>query len=209
MLTGNRERGPGIWNLVDVHSGERSHEITEMNYKTIPLVGILSAGLFVLTAQQPDSSGVFTSAQAEAGRLAYERTCGKCHTPTLLGRKGDPGELPPLSFLSASYQKFIGPRGFVAPLAGKVFIDRWGGKTAGQLLARFQETVDDPYFQFEGMKDETTANITAYVLQVREGRNPAVDQNDRCHRQFDNALNRWRGCRRAKSTAPNLRQTSI
>jgi len=137
-----------------------------MIYRAIALAGVLGSGLFFLTAQQPASSGVFTSAQAEGGRLAYERTCGKCHTNTLLGRKGDPGELPPLSSLSASYQKFIGPRGFVAPLAGKVFIDRWGGKTAGQLIARFQETVDDPYFQFEDMKDETTVDITAYVLQV-------------------------------------------
>lgn len=98
--------------------------------------------------------------------MAYERTCGKCHTNTLLGRKGDKDELPPISSLSASYQKFIGARGFVAPLTGKVFIDRWGGKTAGQLIARFQETVDDPYFQFEDMTGETTVNITAYVLQV-------------------------------------------
>src|SRR5712692_851030 len=125
-----------------------------MIYRAILLIGILVSGFFFLTAQQPASSGAFTSAQAEAGRLTYERTCGKCHTSTLMGRKGDPGELPPLSSLSASYQKFIGPRGFVAPLTGKVFIDRWGGKTAAQLIARFQETVDDPYFQFEGMNDE-------------------------------------------------------
>ena len=137
-----------------------------MKHTAILLTVILGSGLFVLTGQQPTPSGIFSSAQAEAGRLAYERTCGKCHTPTLMGRKGDKEELPPLSSLSASYQKFIGPRGFVAPLAGKVFIDRWGGKTAAQLIARFQETVDDPYFQFEGMSDETTVNITAYVLQV-------------------------------------------
>jgi hypothetical protein len=83
-----------------------------------------------------------------------------------MGRKGDPGELPPLNSLSDSYPKFIGPRGIVARLAGKIFLDRWGGKTVAQLIARFQETVDDPYFQFENMKDETTVNITAYVLQV-------------------------------------------
>ena len=129
------------------------------------LVG-LGSGLLVLAAQQPASGGVFTATQAEAGRVAYERTCGQCHTTTLMGRKGDPGELPPLSSLSASYQKFIGPRGVVAPLAGKVFLDRWGGKTAAQLIARFQETVDDPYFKFENMTDETTVDITAYVLQV-------------------------------------------
>jgi hypothetical protein len=137
-----------------------------MTYRAIPLVGILGLGLFVLAGQQPAPPGVFTSAQAEAGRQAYERTCGKCHTPTLMGRKGDPGELPPLSSLPASYQKFIGPRGFVPPLAGNVFIERWGAKTAGQLIARFQETVDDPYLKFEDMHDETTVNITAYVLQV-------------------------------------------
>ena len=138
-----------------------------VNHKAMLLaIVILGSGLFVLTGQQPVPSGIFTSAQAEEGQVAYERTCGKCHTPTLLGRKGEPGELPPFSSLSASYQKFIGPRGFVAPLAGKVFIDRWGGKTAAELIARFQETVDDPYFQFEGMDDQTTVNITAYVLQV-------------------------------------------
>lgn len=126
----------------------------------------MCSGLLVLTGQQATPSGIFTSAQAEAGRTAYERTCGKCHTNTLLGRNGDKGELPPISSLSAPYQKFIGPRGFVPPLTGKVFIDRWGGKTAAELIARFQETVDDPYFQFEGMNDETTVDITAYVLQV-------------------------------------------
>ena len=134
--------------------------------RAIVLVGVLAFAWLLLTAQQPTSSGIFTSSQAEAGRAAYERTCGKCHTNTLMGRKGDPDELPLLNTLSPSYQKFIGPRGFVAPLAGKVFLDRWGAKTAAQLIARFQETVDDPYFQFEDMNAETTVNITAYVLQV-------------------------------------------
>ncbi|WP_031494869.1 hypothetical protein [Bryobacter aggregatus] len=136
-----------------------------MRLKITFLLGILSSGL-LLTGQQAAPSGIFTSAQAEAGRVAYDRTCGKCHTNTLLGRKGDNGELPLLSSLSAPYQKFIGPRGLVPPLAGKSFLDRWGEKTAADLIARFQITADDPFFQFEDMKDETTVNITAYVLQV-------------------------------------------
>ena len=49
-----------------------------MIYKASPLVAILGSGLMILTAQQPVTSsvtaGVFTAAQAEAGRLAYERT---------------------------------------------------------------------------------------------------------------------------------------
>ena len=162
-----------------------------MTDRIVPLVGILGAGLIILNlnAQQPASNGIFTSAQAEAGRATYERTCGKCHTPTLMGRKGDPGELPPLSSLSASYQKFIGPRGFVAPLAGKVFLDRWGGKTAGQLIARFQETVDDPYFKFEDMNNETTVNITAYVLQVN-GAKAGTEPLTRTTSVFVNAATR-------------------
>lgn len=134
-----------------------------MTHKTMPLAFAL-LGLFVLAGQEPAPSGVFTTAQAEAGRVAYENTCGQCHTSTLLGRKGDPSERPLVSSLSAAYQEFIGHRGYVAPLVGKEFIARWGSKTVAQLIARFQETVSA--FPPEGMNDETTVNITAYVLQV-------------------------------------------
>src|SRR4051794_29716525 len=105
------------------------------------VLALAGSGLFVLAGEEPTPARVFTSAQAEAGRVAYENTCGKCHTPTLLGRKGDPGELPPVGSLSTAYQEFIGPRGYVRPLAGKEFVSRWGSKTVAELIARFQETV--------------------------------------------------------------------
>ena len=83
----------------------------------------------------------------------------------MLGRKGpNGGELPPVNSLSDAYRKFIGPRGFVSPLTGKVFVERRGSKTAAELIARFQETVS--VFPPEGMNDETTVNIMAYVLQA-------------------------------------------
>jgi hypothetical protein len=142
-------------------------KVTTVNRKAILLaVAILGSGRLILTGQQQTSPGVFTSAQAEAGRTAYENTCGKCHTYTLLGRKGGEGELPPVSSLSAAYQKFIGNPNYVPPLAGKTFLDRWGEKTVAELIARFQITVSDPFFQFEGINDDTTVNITAYVLQT-------------------------------------------
>ncbi|MES1260677.1 MAG: hypothetical protein ABUS49_02990 [Acidobacteriota bacterium] len=119
-----------------------------------------------MTGQEPEPPAIFTAAQAEAGRITYENTCGKCHTPSLLGRKGDPGELPTLASLSPEYRKFIGPRGWVPPLAGPVFLSRWGSKTAAQLIARFQVTAVDPFFGFEGIDDEAVLNITAYALQV-------------------------------------------
>jgi hypothetical protein len=150
-----------------------------LNRKVMMLVVMIGAGLFTLAGQEPAPSGVFTLAQAEKGRAAYENTCGQCHTPTLLGRKGEPGELPPLSSLSDSYQKFIGPRGFVPPLAGKTFLDRWGSRTAAQLVARFQETFD--YFLPEGVDREANVDITAYVLQVngaKAGNRPLTRTTD-------------------------------
>jgi cytochrome c len=132
---------------------------------TLSAIGLLGSGL-LLTGQPPATPATFTAAQAEAGRTAYENSCGKCHTWTLLGRKGEDSELPPVASLPASYQKFIGTPNHVPPLAGKVFLDRWGHKTAAELIARFEVTAKDPFFQFEGMNDETIVNITAYILQM-------------------------------------------
>src|ERR1700722_4837367 len=82
---------------------------------------MLGSGRLVLTGQQNTAPTVFTLGQAEAGRTAYQNACGKCHTYTLLGRKGEEGELPPVASLSAPYQKFIGTPNHVPPLAGKSF----------------------------------------------------------------------------------------
>jgi hypothetical protein len=138
-----------------------------MNRKAILLAAtMLGLGCLVLSGQQQTPPRVFTSAQAEAGRVSYTNTCGRCHTYTLLGRKGEEGELPPVSSLSDADQKFIGNPNHVPPLAGEAFLDRWGKKTVAQLIARFQITVSDPNFQFKNIDDDTTVNITAYVLQV-------------------------------------------
>jgi hypothetical protein len=141
--------------------------------RTLLVLATLGSGCFVITGQQPPSNGVFTAAQAEAGKTAYERTCGKCHTYRLLGRTGQDGELPPVSSLPASYQKFVGNPVYVPPLVGNVFLSRWGQRTAAGLIARFQDTAGDPFFQFEDMNDETVVNITAYVLQ-RNGAKPGT-----------------------------------
>src|SRR5689334_5656424 len=88
---------------------------------------LLTSGL-LMPGQQPSPASVFTSDQANAGRVTYEKTCGRCHTLSLLGRKGDPSELPPIGSLSDSDKQFIGAKGhvYVPPLAGKDFLDRWG-----------------------------------------------------------------------------------
>jgi cytochrome c553 len=135
-----------------------------MNHKALLLAAVLGSGLFVLTAQQPTPSGAFTAAQAEAGRAAYGSTCGKCHTATLRGRKGEPGELPPVSSLPASYREFIkGSSVGVRPLVGAEFLNRWGSHTAAELIRQIGETVEA--FPPDGKNDDTPVNITAYVLQ--------------------------------------------
>lgn len=121
---------------------------------------------FMLTGQEPARPAVFTAAQAEAGRVSYENSCGRCHAYSLLGRTGQEGELPPISGLPAAYQQFIGKSGRVPPFVGKTFLSRWGQKTAAELVARFEVTASDPFFQFEGMNDDAVVNITAYVLRM-------------------------------------------
>jgi hypothetical protein len=138
-----------------------------MNLKAALLtIALLTSGRLILIGQQPATPAVFTAAQADAGRTVYNNSCGKCHTYTLLGRKGEEGELPPVVTLSPPYQKFIGTPNHVPPLAGKVFLSRWGQKTAGELIARFQVTASDPFFEFQDMNDDAVVNITAYVLQM-------------------------------------------
>jgi mono/diheme cytochrome c family protein len=126
----------------------------------------VAAGGLMVHAGQQRTPAAYTESQAAKGKSIYQNTCGKCHTYSLQGRQGEDGELPPLSSLSAAYQGFVKNSGRVPPLAGKVFLSRWGQKTVAELIARFQITASDPFFQFEGLDDEGVVNLTAYVLQV-------------------------------------------
>jgi hypothetical protein len=93
-------------------------------------------------------------------------TCARCHTYSLRGRKGNEGELPPVSTLSQADQKFIGNPNHVPAFVGYVFLSRWGNKTAAQLIARFDVTARDSSFGFKNVDDNTAVNITAYVLKM-------------------------------------------
>jgi hypothetical protein len=138
-------------------------------FRTVILKSLSAVAMLcsvIVSGQQSDGVGIFTSEQAKAGRVAYEKTCGRCHTLTLMGRQGKPEERPAVSSLSKADQQFINNySGLVPPLAGEKFLEHWGSKSAAQLVARFQEAK----FSFEeaGLTDdETIVDITAYVLQV-------------------------------------------
>ena len=58
-----------------------------MNHRAVVFaIALVGLGSVILAGQQSTTPAVFTAAQAEAGRTAYENSCGKCHTLTLLGR---------------------------------------------------------------------------------------------------------------------------
>ena len=126
----------------------------------------LCLAVAIASGQQSDRGRIFTSVQAAVGRVAYEKSCGRCHTLTLMGRQGKEDELPAVTSLSDADRKFIADYdNRVPPLAGKFFLERWGSKTAAQLVARFQEAKFS--FKQAGLtEDEDIVRITAYVLQV-------------------------------------------
>jgi S-disulfanyl-L-cysteine oxidoreductase SoxD len=135
--------------------------------KKLPIiaVAVASCGFFTLTAQQSTPTAVFTAAQAAAGRAAYESSCNRCHTDTLIGRDGT-GEIPEIA------QPY---KGRIPPLAGAnaafpPFLTKWGAKTTNALYKRIREAV--PAFPPPGLtiNDELGLDITAYVLQVNGAR---------------------------------------
>ena len=106
-----------------------------------------------------------------------------------MGRQGKPDERPEVSSLSKDDQQFIkNANGRVPPLAGDGFLQRWGSKTAAQLVMRFQEAK----FSFDeaGLTDdESIVDITAYVLQVN-GAKPGTQPLTRTTEAIVNSLTR-------------------
>jgi len=133
------------------------------------LTALAGFGFGLLIGQETAPAPVFSAAQADAGRTEYLSTCVKCHTDTLRGRNGDPGEMPPVSSLPEDMQKMIRDRnGKVPPLAGPYFLARWGARSAGDLSQRIKEAIGG--FPPDGTNDQTFLNVTAYVLQVNGAR---------------------------------------
>jgi hypothetical protein len=127
-------------------------------------IALVGPGLFLVTGQQTPASTVFTGAQAEAGRAAYENSCGRCHTYNLLGRHGAEGELPPLTSLPEPFLTFIGPRKHVPALIGKDFVMKYGQKTLAEMFTLFRGAADTTPVSELHMSDDTLVNITAYIL---------------------------------------------
>ncbi|MEJ0035379.1 MAG: hypothetical protein WDO68_04760 [Gammaproteobacteria bacterium] len=108
-------------------------------------------------------------AQAKAGKVAYESSCGICHLNSLRGRVGIAGELPDPDTLPRNYQETInGNAGQVPALAGEEFLAKWGSKTAGEFAVRVLSA--SGAFPPKGADDSTFLAVTAYILQSNGAR---------------------------------------
>ena len=109
----------------------------------------------VAAAQQPPSppAPVYTAAQAEAGRAAYDISCSGCHLPDLRGS-------------------------FEAPqLTGSNFLNQWGDKTISDLYTYLMSSM--PPTDPGGPGGQAMAGILAYILQAngaRPGPQPLTPQ---------------------------------
>jgi mono/diheme cytochrome c family protein len=112
---------------------------------------VVGSGFYVLTGQATTSLAVYTAAQAAAGRTAYQSSCVKCHTETLI---------PPAD------AKHMGRT--IPPLAGTNFMARWGAGTTNDLFDRIKNAAGA--FPPTDPGEKTDLNLTAYVLQVNGAR---------------------------------------
>ncbi|HEY2012014.1 MAG TPA: cytochrome c [Bryobacteraceae bacterium] len=86
--------------------------------------------------------GVYTKAQADRGQNTYREDCAKCHAENLMGGEAGP------------------------PLAGSEFLNKWNGKTAGDLFTLMRKTMpsDDP----GNLSTRQYSDIVAYILSANE-----------------------------------------
>src|SRR5512134_1666309 len=108
--------------------------------RVLALAVLVALSLTVTAGQQPGPAGPYTTAQAAAGRTAYEASCVACHRPDL----GGTNEAP--------------------QLAGGNFINAWGTRTTRDLFDYIQNTM--PPTAPGSLSPATTADIIAYILQA-------------------------------------------
>src|SRR5882672_1102451 len=121
----------------------RELSLTPSRGFTRPRLGVAAgaaAGLLIaaLSAQTPSSSGVFTAAQAAAGRAAYQANCASCHMPDLGGRNEAP------------------------PLAGANFMNTWRTRTTKDLFDYMSGTMPP---DVPSLAADQYLAIAAFVLQ--------------------------------------------
>jgi hypothetical protein len=129
------------------------------------LLALIPFGTLSTAGQSTTPPGVYTTAQADAGRQQLQKNlfgaCTDCHTTSLGGRSGNANETPALSSLPEDYQKLItGNSGRVPDLVGSAFRTRWAGRSTKDLTREFVGRFAS------SLSEETRLNLIAYILQA-------------------------------------------
>ena len=108
--------------------------------KTVAATGVLLSWSAAATAQPDAAGGLFTAAQAAAGRAAYEQVCAECHRNDLRGTAHG------------------------TELTGVGFMSVWDARPARALFEYLREEM--PPGAGGSLEDETYLGIAAYILQA-------------------------------------------
>jgi alcohol dehydrogenase (cytochrome c) len=103
--------------------------------------GACSIGVLCYAQQ---GAGIYTAAQAAAGRATYQANCSSCHAENLSGQN------------SAS------------ALAGGVFMSSWGDRTPGDLVGFLEGAM--PPSNPGGLGEQAYVNVTAFILDFNGAR---------------------------------------
>ena len=114
---------------------------------TLSVLLCAGAGAAAVAEPQPAprtaKDGVYTAAQADAGKTAYMEKCASCHG------------------------KMAGATPDMAPLLNDyVFQDTWKNRSIGELFERIRMTM--PQSEPGSLSPERTAQIVAYILSANE-----------------------------------------
>jgi mono/diheme cytochrome c family protein len=109
----------------------------------VAIVGLASLGVYSTRVHAQDtnknaSDGVYSKAQADAGKAGYAAKCASCHGDALTG-----GEMAP-------------------PLAGGDFMANWNGLTVFDFFDRVRKTM--PLGKEGSLNRQEVGDITAFIL---------------------------------------------
>lgn len=113
-----------------------------MKTRIVLVAAAVTAGGWLLIAQQSGQqrpAAPYTSAQAAAGRAAYQANCASCHAPDLSGREGP-------------------------QLAGTTFLNQWGARTPSELITFVRATM--PPGTAGSLPDQTYVDLAAFLLDA-------------------------------------------
>ena len=116
-----------------------SSKVKSKTYFALALGCAAALGIASARAQQPARAGVYTAAQADAGRAVYQANCAACHLPDLKGSNE------------------------ALPLAGGNFMGAWRNRTTSDLFNKILTSM--PPGKTGSLGETEIVTIVAFILQ--------------------------------------------